>query len=60
MVMVGADVMVTMMTNANAIEQAIFDANVSAQPEEEYDEVQQCTIAKNEAKFTLIFGENWK
>jgi hypothetical protein len=40
----------------NAIEHAVLGANVDAQPKEEYDKAWQHTIAKNEAKFALIFG----
>lgn len=58
----GANVMMTMMASVNvvaclnAIEHAVLGANVDAQPKEEYDKAWQHTIAKNEAKFALIFG----
>jgi hypothetical protein len=58
--MASADGVVMMVASANVIEQAIPDANVGVQLEEEYDEVRQHTIAKMEAKFTLIFGADWK
>jgi len=58
--MAGVDGVVMMVASVNVTEQAILNANAGVQLEEEYDEVRQRTIAKNEAKFTLIFGADWK
>jgi hypothetical protein len=42
------------------VEKVMEGAQVATAPlEEDYDNVCKCTIAKNEAKFCDIFGQDW-